>query len=52
MEEFPPYELNVDRGEELFNKPLKMVILTGHVLRMLVLVSDKIILILILKKIK
>ena len=23
MEEFPPYELNVDRGEELFNKPFK-----------------------------
>ena len=23
MEEFPPYELNVDRGEELFNRPFK-----------------------------
>lgn len=23
MEEFPPYELNVDRGEELFNQPFK-----------------------------
>ena len=23
MEEFPPYELNVDRGEELFNTPFK-----------------------------
>ena len=23
MEEFPPYELNVDRGEELFNMPFK-----------------------------
>jgi sulfur-oxidizing protein SoxA len=23
MEEFPPYELNVDRGEELFNLPFK-----------------------------
>ena len=25
MEEFPPYELNVDRGEELFNRPFKNV---------------------------
>ena len=32
MEEFPPYELNVDRGEELFNMPFKMVILT-HALK-------------------
>ena len=23
MEEFPPYELNIDRGEELFNIPFK-----------------------------
>lgn len=23
MEEFPPYELNIDRGEELFNRPFK-----------------------------
>ena len=23
MEEFPPYELNIDRGEELFNTPFK-----------------------------
>ena len=23
MEVFPPYELNVDRGEELFNRPFK-----------------------------
>ena len=50
MEEFPPYELNVDRGEELFNRPFKNGNTYGSCFENGGTVLDKTIRILTLKK--
>ena len=46
IEDFPPYEINIEQGENYLIHHLRMVIITHHVLRMKELVLDKTILIL------
>ena len=43
IEDFPPYEINVENGEELFNTPFKMATPMLHVLKMMALGLDKIV---------